>query len=425
MLITNRDIIQKRDYPNHLYFRKQEKEYRLTPWAEGFELEYREKVRIPTATPMPLPGLADAATSAPPLVATARWVSPLPTPDLLLISLKDFNRGYKTHSYLHAIPRRFRDAAEPFTYMQYSVLRLMRLSPYGLQFLKTNPLLAWFLAIGMARGRVAPDEIADLIRMRQNKIVRTVFDPDTSVTWKLFSKFSGSNYSRQDYKALTAFLGDKRIVKSLRHYAACPMHGIRILSQQPRAVQLKSIRGLMETTPYAPHLIRQAFITFRDALAIGTRLNIDDPFRRLKQVPDLDALLSLHDTWSRDLALKEDRETNPELYEAIFPAPPIPGDSLVQHIDNYYDLRKESEELHHCVRHYVDQIREGKSYIYRVMRPERGTLELKGRRGKAYVNQFSLYKNASPSAESKTFIEQWVKRGNASELNRLRQEAAS
>lgn len=69
------------------------------------------------------------------------------------------------------------------------------------------------------------------------------------------------------------------------------------------------------------------------------------------------------------------------------------------------ELRDEAEELHHCADSYVDRIYAGESYLYRVMTPERGTLEIDPRTGE--IVQFLLAYNQEPQHTSCQAVKAW------------------
>ncbi|EGB15657.1 hypothetical protein DND132_2454 [Pseudodesulfovibrio mercurii] len=407
MRIDNNSITRRPEWPDHLFFRRGGGEYRITPWEQGLVLERREPVAVGPVQ-LRLPGLPPAGAAGPANAAMA-WRPPEAVPDLTLVSPRHFSDCYKSDYFLRAIPRPYRAAVEPFTYMQYSVLRLLRLSPYGLQALRTAPVLTWLLAVHMGRGNLAPEAAAELLGQRQNRIVAAVFGEDSGVTKNLIRKITGCRFTPHDHEVLTVFLGSARLARALRHCAACPLPGLGPFLRHPEAVELNAVRALFGRSPFRVGLAQKTAATYRDAMRFGAALGLADPYARLKRAPDLETLGALHDRWSRRLEEKLENERVPNVR---FPPPVIPGDAAIRYIDNYRDLKREGEELSHCVVHYAEDVLAGTSWIYRVMKPERGTLELKRTGRTAYVNQFFLACNALPSPESQRKIDEWVRKGN-------------
>ena len=64
--------------------------------------------------------------------------------------------------------------------------------------------------------------------------------------------------------------------------------------------------------------------------------------------------------------------------------------------------------MRHCVASYHDEIMSGESCIYKVLYPQRATLELtRDDNGHLKINQLRLPRNKSPSKKSMTFIQKW------------------
>lgn len=83
------------------------------------------------------------------------------------------------------------------------------------------------------------------------------------------------------------------------------------------------------------------------------------------------------------------------------------------------ELIKESQELHHCVRTYIDKVANGQSCIFFIRRTERPevpyvTLELKGKSSNAkkldYVSQCYAEHDTEPSDEVKEFVRTWERK---------------
>ena len=62
---------------------------------------------------------------------------------------------------------------------------------------------------------------------------------------------------------------------------------------------------------------------------------------------------------------------------------------------------------------YAQEVRNGKSYIYRVLSPERTTLELRWRGAALTIGQFRLARNRRPAAASWLAVEAWLAQGTA------------
>lgn len=61
----------------------------------------------------------------------------------------------------------------------------------------------------------------------------------------------------------------------------------------------------------------------------------------------------------------------------VFPAPPLPGTNTIIPIRTRARLQAEGQEQHNCVDSYAARVRNGNSYIYSVLAPERATLAIR------------------------------------------------
>ncbi len=66
--------------------------------------------------------------------------------------------------------------------------------------------------------------------------------------------------------------------------------------------------------------------------------------------------------------------------------------------------------MKHCVASYSDAVMFGDSFIYRVLKPERATLELKIHKNKPVIQQLCLQNNGKPSNETKNAVNRWLRK---------------
>ena len=69
--------------------------------------------------------------------------------------------------------------------------------------------------------------------------------------------------------------------------------------------------------------------------------------------------------------------------------------------------------MHHCVGGYIDTVRSGKRYIYRVRAPERATLEIwKNDAGGWEMRQLTTYSNSTPGNDVRRRVREWLDEKN-------------
>lgn len=87
--------------------------------------------------------------------------------------------------------------------------------------------------------------------------------------------------------------------------------------------------------------------------------------------------------------------------------PPVSGTLDIEAIKNGEELSLEGRKMGHCISSYCVSIYAGNNYVYRVLRPERGTLLLANKDGYWSIEEFRLAKNKSPRKESWDCVRNW------------------
>jgi len=95
-------------------------------------------------------------------------------------------------------------------------------------------------------------------------------------------------------------------------------------------------------------------------------------------------------------------------YKIRFPDSPIKDSERIIQIKNLYELKSEGRKMCHCVGGYVERAQKGDSYFYKVLEPERGTLQITIRGKNFSITQFKLKSNAKPSEVSWKMVKQWL-----------------
>ena len=113
----------------------------------------------------------------------------------------------------------------------------------------------------------------------------------------------------------------------------------------------------------------------------------------------------LHDRWTDRL---NQRQALVVQGATPFPKPPIPGNHNIHPIETLEDLQAEGRLMHHCVSAYEPFIHKGECYIFRILQPERATIEIRFACNQARVRQVQLAYNGKPSNETRLDIESWL-----------------
>jgi hypothetical protein len=96
-----------------------------------------------------------------------------------------------------------------------------------------------------------------------------------------------------------------------------------------------------------------------------------------------------------------------------FMPPPLPGIAgQIEPITSPSDLVDEGEYQGNCVASYANRVREGDTYIYRVLHPERATLSLARRSPFSdwQIDELECRFNTDVAEETEEFVQAWIER---------------
>jgi hypothetical protein len=95
-----------------------------------------------------------------------------------------------------------------------------------------------------------------------------------------------------------------------------------------------------------------------------------------------------------------------------FPDPPLPETETITAIRSRRDLKREGDEMRHCIgtnSYYARDILRGKIYAYRVLQPERLTLAVRKVAGGWRIGEVKGFENALPGRSAILLIENWLR----------------
>lgn len=139
-----------------------------------------------------------------------------------------------------------------------------------------------------------------------------------------------------------------------------------------------------------------AWILLRDTARMFADRHPDHP---MPPVRDLAALRRLHDRLAEEFAIR---------HNTLVFRPPVPGNADIIPLTNYAMLCEESRQQHNCAASYYDEIAAGRSFLYRVLAPERCTLELAPRGRRWAVAQLRTAFNGAPCEATVLAVARWL-----------------
>jgi hypothetical protein len=110
---------------------------------------------------------------------------------------------------------------------------------------------------------------------------------------------------------------------------------------------------------------------------------------------------------SRDHALSRIERFFQDHGTHTFPSPPLPGNADIVPITTIKELLDEGAVMHNCVGSYAEKVMSGECFIYRVLRPQRATLEVSDTGDMHHIRQLKLARNEEPSADTWAKVRFW------------------
>jgi hypothetical protein len=93
-----------------------------------------------------------------------------------------------------------------------------------------------------------------------------------------------------------------------------------------------------------------------------------------------------------------------------FPPPPVPGTPNIVPLTSAADLRREGSAQKNCVASYLSKVMRGDAYIYRVLEPERATLEIvRSRQGPWMRGLLKARSNRSVKWTTALVVDAWLR----------------
>jgi hypothetical protein len=91
------------------------------------------------------------------------------------------------------------------------------------------------------------------------------------------------------------------------------------------------------------------------------------------------------------------------------PEPPIEGTETIIPLRRGEELRDEGIEQHNCVGGFAGGVRAGRTYIYKIIAPERATLSIvQGSSGEWIISQLNATCNSPVKSETWQAVREWL-----------------
>jgi len=372
--------------------------FRYRSWESGFELERLEADKWETESVdygLPLLNLAASAEPWEPIQA-----------------------------FVAAIPSGVRIDVKPYVHCQSLMLTWLRKSSDAKQLFDSAPNLFWLLVGFINEEYLDDDEVIQLLRQPRKVILSRILGVGICSTGlKILTKLTLDQRDRFEYKAVIAALRKCGQFRAITRLQEIPVHILIGAAHYPWLTECRAFyrfkKGEKVTAREFLHRLQCHVGFWNDALNVAAMIHIPDAQLALRECRDFESIRRLHDRWTDRLNQEEivavDGKTR-------FPAPPLSAGDQIFPIESFEDLQAEGRLMHHCVAGYYKQISRGRSYIYRILQPERATIEIDLDADQPKIRQIRLAYNKHPSSETRSVVYEWLN-NELEHLRVLRREA--
>jgi len=311
--------------------------------------------------------------------------------------------------FLSRIPADIRHRVQHYTFAQANLLRWLAINGYARELFESAPLLCWMLIARQQQQGWPESHVEKLLKSSRTQVLSAISGIGQKSALKWLAKIQLDRASSHECSLL---------VDALRmnfHRSLCAaqpkiqMHWIRYATRyealsSSRAFSKYCVDNPQETSDFR-HVVSQHARFWDDAIAVARVLGIEDAHIALQRCVDLDSVRRLHDRWTDRM---NQRQALVVHGATPFPETPIPGNETIHPITSLEDLQAEGRLMHHCVSVYEPAIRKGECYIYRILKPERATIEVSLTGNQARARQVKLAYNGRTSNETRLEIESWL-----------------
>jgi hypothetical protein len=322
---------------------------------------------------------------------------------------------FSLKGFFDDIPREVITAISPFQWRQFVLLKMVRHQPETLELLQSNHVLAWLLADAIASKEIPISVGCKWVLRKRKDILEFAGMPSSASIIKTLSRIKSEEYTQILFEDLKKLMRENDKMSRLRFVQYIPGGEIfNLLKHFDYSYWLLSTRGSIGMTIWENLTVNNENDVFRlwtDSKNCAKTLRIACPENQLRKCKSIKDLRDIHDLWLNMYNTANTAQQNErvllEYGTYSFPAPPLPGDADIIPITTINDLQEEGKEMHNCAGSYVEMIMRRESYVYRVLRPERATLEISDTTDMHHIRQLKLAHNREPSSETWAKVRYW------------------
>ncbi|GFK95305.1 hypothetical protein NNJEOMEG_03164 [Fundidesulfovibrio magnetotacticus] len=316
--------------------------------------------------------------------------------------------SHPVRRFTEGVPVWALEVARPFRYGQTRLLRVLRAAPRMQDLARDDPHVFWLLSDCLPEGRPA-ERLKGLAHLRRRDILALALGSGSESMARLLRKLRNPSYEPSDMDLLRRLFGSDLWTR-LRHLPRVDWQALKVVGREPRLLNCRCVQNLLSAAQErnAARETSRLRELLQDIRRLARVMRLPAPESRIERLPDLEAVEAYHDSLARTLSRKRRAEVEAR-YPGPFPPPPLPGDADIVPVATVGELFDEGEAMRHCVASYVERVLWGACAIYRVLAPQRATLEVVILEdGKCRLGQLKLSCNREASAETQARVRRWM-----------------
>jgi hypothetical protein len=305
-----------------------------------------------------------------------------------------------------SLPKPVAARTEKYQSRQWAVLRLFHARPGAIELAEQNPALCYALAnFRCFPGAAALRSFADAVKLsesRQRDVAGALDFPATDGAARILAKLAPESASVELIEPLREALTDPAVTKTLAHLPKLNAGAVAIATEpQLRAASTAKLLAEVAQTPTEKYRATIATL-IEDTLRMFFRVH---PNRGTPQFQSIARLREIHD----EISVEYLRCEEPAIRAFRFPKPPVPGTPDIVPICTIEDLIEEGRAQDNCVATYAERVQSRRTFIYRVLRPERATLSIVlGDDGDWAISELERRGNTGVANRTWRWVESWL-----------------
>ena len=306
--------------------------------------------------------------------------------------------------FRHSIPPVVATAVECFPSRQLALLRMCQKRKRARELLEQSPALGFSVAHNekfCSSVSDSADLAARLSALKQREIARWLGFPGSQAWANILSKIPADIVSLESLLSLKRAAEHSDVEKLLSHLGAINAGVIGLVTSQP---------ALRVITPSLLSEVAQVPDERNSAQLFHLVNDIVDLHSRARPGWAVRPFLTIAEVQRKHQETVDEYAAFLKMVEAgLLPEPPLPGTEQIIPLTDAEQLYVEGCSQHNCVGSYVELVRKGQCYIYKVLVPERATLSIaKAPDGCWAIQQLRLSFNRFPSAATWKLVQDWL-----------------